>query len=191
MKDGVDYVNAMEEDQMEVFGYQPDGCRTLAAWCGVLLTAGLLRLLFHWHPAWWLYCTHRRCPLHLATRVLLVDQYKQLFVEKIKTVQASSINVPLMLSVTGQADSALEESQKLDELVTLKPGGSLQPAESLVYFENKKIRYIWDADTKAFSRLRGFDRNVPCSYFHQQKGISLQEQVVRFLSPFMCSKCSA
>lgn len=179
MKDGVDYVNAMEEDQMEVFGYQPDGCRTLAAWCGVLLTAGLLRLLFHWHPAWWLYCTHRRCPLHLATRVLLVDQYKQLFVEKIKTVQASSINVPLMLSVTGQADSALEESQKLDELVTLKPGGSLQPAESLVYFENKKIRYIWDADTKAFSRLRGFDRNVPCSYFHQQKGISLQEQVVR------------
>lgn len=57
--------------------------------------------------------------------------------------------------------------------------GSLQPAESLVYFENKKMRYIWDADAKAFSRLRGFDRNVPCSYFHQQKGISLQEQVVR------------
>ncbi|XP_077509717.1 polyamine-transporting ATPase anne boleyn isoform X2 [Amblyomma americanum] len=179
MKDGVDYVNPREEDQMEVFGYRPDGCRTLATWCGVLLTAGFLRLLFHWHPAWWLYCTHRRCPLHQATRVLLVDQYKQLFVERVRTVLPSSVNVPLMLSVTGQADSPLEESNKLEELVTLKPGGSLQSTDRLVYFENKKIRYIWDGDIKAFARLRGFDRNVPCSYFHQQKGISLQEQVVR------------
>ncbi|XP_037566605.2 LOW QUALITY PROTEIN: polyamine-transporting ATPase 13A3-like [Dermacentor silvarum] len=180
MKDGVDYVNAAEEDQMEVFGYRPDGCRTLATWCGMLLTAGLLRLLFHWHPAWWLYCTHRRCPLQQATTVLLVDQYKQVFVEKVRTILPSGVNVPLMLSVTGQADSSLlQESNKLDELVMLKPGGTLQPAESLVYFENKKIRYIWDDELKAFARLRGFDKNVPCSYFHQQKGLSLQEQVVR------------
>ncbi|XP_050051478.1 polyamine-transporting ATPase 13A3 [Dermacentor andersoni] len=180
MRDGVDYVNAGEEDQMEVFGYRPDGCRTLATWCGMLVTVGLLRLLFHWHPAWWLYCTHRRCPLQQATTVLLVDQYKQFFVEKVRTILPSGVNVPLMLSVTGQADSSpLQESNKLDELVMLKPGGSMQPAERLVYFENKKIRYIWDDELKAFARLRGFDKNVPCSYFHQQKGLSLQEQVVR------------
>ncbi|XP_075743945.1 putative cation-transporting ATPase 13A5 [Rhipicephalus microplus] len=165
--------------QEEVFGYQPNGFCTLATWCGMLLTAGLLRLLFHWHPAWWLYCTHRRCPLQQAIRVLLVDQYKQLFVEKVQTIQSSEVNVSLMLSVIGQADSSFQESSKLDRLVILKPGGSLQSIEELVYFENKKIRYIWDAELKAFTRLRGFDKNVACSYFHQQKGLSLPEQVLR------------
>ncbi|EEC19003.1 cation-transporting ATPase fly, putative, partial [Ixodes scapularis] len=57
--------------------------------------------------------------------------------------------------------------------------GAFETTESLVFFENKKVRYLWDHDLKVFTRLRGFDRNVPCSYFHQQKGISLQEQLVR------------
>ncbi|XP_077564177.1 polyamine-transporting ATPase 13A3-like [Haemaphysalis longicornis] len=179
MKDGVDYVNPMEEDQMEVFGYKPDGPRTLVTWCGVLLTAGFLRLLFYWMPAWWLYCTHRRCPLHQATRVLLVDLYKQLFVEKIQTLEASSVKDLVKLEVTGREDSALHESNKHNGLVMLKPGGMLRRTKHLVYFENKKIRYIWDSDIKTFTRLRGLDGNVPCSYFHRQKGISQEEQLVR------------
>ncbi|KAM7310544.1 polyamine-transporting ATPase 13A3 [Ixodes scapularis] len=179
MKDGVDYVNAHEEDQMEVVGYCADNLRTLATWCGVLLTAGFLRLLFHWHPAWMLYCTHRRCPLHQATKVLLVDQYQQLFVEPVQTILPSKVNVPLMVSVTGQEDFSPDGPNEMKELVTLKPGGAFETTESLVFFENKKVRYLWDHDLKVFTRLRGFDRNVPCSYFHQQKGISLQEQLVR------------
>lgn len=183
MEKGVDYVNAMEDDQMEVFGYQPDGRRALATWCGVLLTAGFLRLLFYWYPAWWLYCTHRRCPLQQATQVLLMDQYKQLFVEKLRSMHHSSVKVPFTLKASAKGDSQLHEANKLGELVTVNMGGALQPTECLVYFENKKIRYIWDPEVKAFSRLRGLDGNVPCSYFHQQNGLSLKEQVVRFLNP--------
>ncbi|KAG0418795.1 hypothetical protein HPB47_004586 [Ixodes persulcatus] len=148
MKDGVDYVNAHEEDQMEVVGYCADNLRTLATWCGVLLTAGFLRLLFHWHPAWMLYCTHRRCPLHQATKVLLVDQYQQLFVEPVQTILPSKVNVPLMVSVTGQEDFSPDGPNEMKELVTLKPGGAFETTESLVFFENKKVRYLWDHDLK-------------------------------------------
>lgn len=179
MKDGADYINAGEEDQMEMVGYRQDLCLTILTWCGIVCTAGLLRLLFHWHPSWMLRCTHRRCRLGQATKLLLVDQYKQVFVEKVKTVLPSTVDVAPMLSVTGKSDYAYGGPITLQTLVTLKSGGTLDPTDRLVFFENNKIKYIWDPEHQIFVRLRGFDKNVQCSYFHQQKGIPIQEQVVR------------
>jgi len=37
----------------------------------VFLTAGLLRLLFHWLPHWYIRATHRKCSLAEATTLLL------------------------------------------------------------------------------------------------------------------------
>lgn len=80
----------------------------------------------------------------------------------------------------GQQDVAFaSEATAPQPLLALFFQGAFETTESLVFFENKKVRYLWDHDLKVFTRLRGFDRNVPCSYFHQQKGISLQEQLVR------------
>lgn len=38
----------------------------------IIVTAGILRLVFHWCPHWMLLCTHVRCDLRTATTVLVV-----------------------------------------------------------------------------------------------------------------------
>lgn len=47
----------------------------------------------------------------------------------------------------------------------------------LKYFENKKIRYIWDEDEANFVRLRGLDKNVTLSQLQKMLGgLSKEEQ---------------
>ncbi|XP_064459602.1 polyamine-transporting ATPase 13A3-like isoform X2 [Ornithodoros turicata] len=179
MQDGADYLNAGEEDQMEISGYRQDPCLTFLTWCGIVCSVGLLRLVFHWHPSWMLLCTHRRCRLDRATKVLLVDQYKQVFVEAVRTVRPSDIDVSAMLSVTGRSDHTYDGPITLNHLVTPRPGGVMEPTDSLVYFENNKVKYLWEREVQGFMKLRGFDKNVECSYLHQQRGIPVQEEIVR------------
>lgn len=187
IKDGIDYVNIQEEDQMELFGYKPHRFLTFLTWLGIIGTCGLLRLVFHWQPAWMLYCTHIRCPLHCAKKVLLVDQYHQLFVEAIKEILPSDINITAMMSLVhdiGNVDSnslTTMNSEKTLPVHLVRPGpeGQFKITDSLLYFDNKKVRYIWDSTLKIFVKLRGLDKNVPCSFFHHQTGLSALDQVYR------------
>ncbi len=41
----------------------------------IILSCGLLRLLFHWKPHWMLNLTHVKCPLDCAKKVLLVVSF--------------------------------------------------------------------------------------------------------------------
>ncbi|XP_067135082.1 polyamine-transporting ATPase 13A3 isoform X1 [Centruroides vittatus] len=187
IKDGIDYINIQEEDQMEIFGYKPHKLFTILTWLGIIGTCGLLRLVFHWQPAWMLYFTHVRCPLRCAKKVLLVDQYHQIFVEAIKQIVPSDINISAMLSlvhdVTNTDSNSLTtiNGEKIPPVHLVQPGseGQFEITDSLLYFDNKKVRYIWDSTLKIFVKLRGLDRNVPCSFFHHQTGLSSTEQVYR------------
>lgn len=61
-------------------------------------------------------------------------------------------------------------------LVRPKPNGAFEPTYSLTYFENKRVRYIWDNEKRQFSGVKGLDSDIFCSYFYQQKGLSIEEQ---------------
>jgi cation-transporting ATPase 13A3/4/5 len=41
-------------------------------WLFIVLTGGVLRLVFHWWPHLMLYATHRKCALKSAEKVLVV-----------------------------------------------------------------------------------------------------------------------
>jgi len=66
------YINYGTEEEMEIWGYEISHPKTIVTWFFILITVGLLRLVLYWQPNWLLLCTHKKCPLHLATKVLLM-----------------------------------------------------------------------------------------------------------------------
>lgn len=172
---GLDYINAGEEDQMEIFGFVEDRFRTVITWIVIVSTAFLLRLVFHWKPEWMLYCTHVRCALDKAHKVLLTNHYHQIFVETIRVIrtgekitQEKSLRDPIL-------NQLVDENLKL----TLPDcEGSFQEVESIRFFENRSSFYIWDGGNNEFYKLQGLEK-VPCSYFYKQKGLSQKQQTQR------------
>ena len=69
-----------------------------------------------------------------------------------------------------------DNSSPTYNLIKPKPKGAFEATNCLVYFENKKVRYIWDTERREFVKVRGLDKHVYSSYFYQQKGLSLEEQ---------------
>jgi cation-transporting ATPase 13A3/4/5 len=70
------------------------------------------------------------------------------------------------------------------DLIKPKANGAFESTNSLIYFENKKVRYIWDTEKREFVKVRGLDKDVSCSYFYQQKGLSLEDQNKRYFQIF-------
>jgi len=192
-KANTNYVNYNEEDQMEIYGYQkfiPYCCIT---WLLYILTAGILRLLFHWKPQWSLKCTHIQCPLQKATKVMLIDHYKQTFVEDVQNVHSNQIKRNCYHNYSTFKDNAkldgdhvqVNEEETIGEkenimptIELLKPDGkgNFEVVDHLIYFVNKKVKYIWDEKLNQFIRVTGLDCNVACSYFYSHNGLSIQEQ---------------
>lgn len=56
----------------EVWGYKRSWLRTNVCWLCIVLTLGILRLVLHWLPKYFLVFTHSPCTLAEATRVLVI-----------------------------------------------------------------------------------------------------------------------
>uniref|UniRef100_A0A6A7FU09 Cation-transporting ATPase n=1 Tax=Hirondellea gigas TaxID=1518452 RepID=A0A6A7FU09_9CRUS len=107
-----EYINVGEEDQSEIIGYTRSSLKTAATWMCVVVTAGLLRLVFHWQPKWMLYCTHTRCNLQHATRILIVEEYKKYkryFVKEVITLKASQIRLEQDYSVLSAGVASMDK----------------------------------------------------------------------------------
>lgn len=56
------------------------------------------------------------------------------------------------------------------------PEGKFGLTDCLRFFENKKLRYLWNDNLQLFERVRGLDKSVPCSLFYEQKGLTKEQQ---------------
>ncbi|XP_064599544.1 polyamine-transporting ATPase 13A3-like isoform X2 [Liolophura sinensis] len=180
------YINPGTEEQMEIIGYRLVRLRQILTWGAILLTVGLLRLIFHWKPEWMIWATHCECPLSEAEIVTLQDMYNQLFVAnvmvmtkdgtRVKVLQPGLFSRPrrtsrskLLVRDTFQQDATSAGDQ--DVLVAPFKDESL-----LRFFWCKKLKYLWSNEKQMFSRVYGLDMNTSCSYFHACKGLSYVEQ---------------
>ena len=51
-----------------------------------------------------------------------------------------------------------------DYWVTIpKANGNFENVNSILYFENKKVRYIWDNDVRELIKLHGLDKDIKCT----------------------------
>ncbi|XP_017489622.1 PREDICTED: probable cation-transporting ATPase 13A3 [Rhagoletis zephyria] len=186
-RSGVNYINVEDEDQMEIYGYTPNFAKTLLTWTLILLTGGLLRLLFHWKPHWMLLCTHNLCSLEYAKKVLLIDHFHQKFTETVVCLSndrlsyhnahgAAAAAADQQNTSTTSATAVGDDPEDQHWITVPRPYGVFEHVSSITYFENKKVRYIWDRNAKEFLKLGGLDREIKCTYFYQQKGLSAEHQ---------------
>lgn len=75
--------------------YKRNKIFTAITWFLIIITGGLLRLVFHWIPHLMLLATHSKCQLETADTVLLVERFQgkhtSYHVKKLKTLAAEDI----------------------------------------------------------------------------------------------------
>ncbi|XP_030379323.1 probable cation-transporting ATPase 13A3 isoform X2 [Scaptodrosophila lebanonensis] len=178
-------LNQSQEDEMKICGYQRSRMRTFLCWICICLTAGLLRLVLHWWRHWYLFATCRPCPLQDAEQVLVEEDYQGKHkVYHVKTV--SNLTVEDLSKCLLQQAHTVETPRSPENLDETKlqlsvhfSSAQFKNCRSLRIFRCKQLVYAWDASTNSFNKINGLDCNVPCSYFHQQRGLSEQEQLSR------------
>ncbi|XP_051165501.1 polyamine-transporting ATPase 13A3 isoform X1 [Leptopilina boulardi] len=192
LKNGVDYINPGEEDQMEIYGYKRNAIQTATTWCLIVITGGLLRLIFHWVPHLMLQATHSKCLLEEADTVLLIekfqDKHTSYYVKKIKTLTAQEVS-----KASSDGDYLIDNEpwSENDSIITVSEGkefpmlsihlsgGHFKSVPSIITFSCKKVIYVWDKDRCEFLKLRGLDNGVLTSTLHQMTGLSSFEQYMR------------
>lgn len=166
------YLNYGEEDQMMVVGYEENRFKSILMWILIILSAGILFIIFYWRPHWKLIFTSSRCCLDKAQVLVLKDQYGQIFVEKVQQCSQPKASLPSQNPSVAFHPIVRESSDHSQ--VTLE-----QMEEKCKYFINKKVKYVWKNDTSQFEKLRGPHHNQCCSYFYLSRGLTKEEQLQR------------
>ncbi|XP_032588866.2 polyamine-transporting ATPase 13A3 isoform X3 [Drosophila mojavensis] len=169
-------LNPDQPDEMKVSGYRRSHIRTFLCWICIILTGGILRLVLHWWRHWYLLATCQPCPLEDAQQVLIEEDYKGNHkVYHVKHVHTLDI---------GQLKKLLQKmGEEVDEKKLHLPvhisSAHFKGCRSLRTFRCKQLVYVWESSANNFQKINGLDVNVPCSYYHQQRGLTTQEQLAR------------
>lgn len=65
------------------------------------------------------------------------------------------------------------------ELLRPRGNGTFETVETLTYFDNKKLRYIWNAYDEVFTKVPSLDNDIEVNYFYRQDGLPVSEQEKR------------
>ena len=102
------------------------------------------------------------------------DHYNQIFVEQLQSITSLRSNQKKRRKDIEYYGSVIKH-----DLLRPKDNGTFESVDILTYFDNKKVRYIWSPENDAFTKVASLDKNVECSFFHRQEGLSVQEQEKR------------
>lgn len=69
-------LNADEDDEITIIGYERSIIKTALTWLAFILSAGLIRLFMHWRRHWLLSATHRPCGLNVAKKILICEHFE-------------------------------------------------------------------------------------------------------------------
>ncbi|XP_046398535.1 polyamine-transporting ATPase 13A3-like isoform X2 [Ischnura elegans] len=172
-----------EDSDLEFHGYRRSTCRLLASWTSIFLTAGLLRLLYHWFPRLHLFATHAPCPLSAATKVLVVEsfqkKFKNYYVKDIKTSVVHGLKKEAGECLDDVGGTPIHRKRKERKIKFYLSDGAARVSESIRHFNCKKQCYIWDEDSESFLKLSGLDVALRNADFHRLDGLTEQEQTLR------------
>ncbi|XP_069501032.1 polyamine-transporting ATPase 13A3-like isoform X2 [Ambystoma mexicanum] len=182
------YVNAEEEEEMEIAGYSPCRWKIGLVFLGTLCSGGFLLLFLYWLPAWSVKWTCREVLLQDAWVVLLqtTDEFRTWFRVRVRTLMApgceplgfpqrSDSNEPHPASTEAEEEQGCEEGllQKLPEV----------EQKETRYFIHHNVKYLWNPKTQSFQQLTALERGVSCSAVHKyhSAGLSRSTQDYRKL----------
>ncbi|CAH8649573.1 unnamed protein product [Schistosoma bovis] len=125
-----------EGSRSDIEGYKFSYVRYICVIIGCVLTAGLLRLLFHWFPHWMLWCTHKACGLKEADKVMIKD---------ISGIYIHKVHYPTKEKSRLQCDSSTTDA-------------FLEDQNKHQYIIHKKLKYIWNCESEKFELLEYWDK---------------------------------
>ncbi|XP_034474595.1 probable cation-transporting ATPase W08D2.5 isoform X2 [Drosophila innubila] len=176
----VGFLNQDQQDQMKISGYRRSNVRFLLCWICICLTGGLLRLVLHWWRHWYLLATCQPCSLQEAQQVLVEEDYqgkhKVYHVKPVHLITKDQLKKLLQEKIPKETETI--DDNKIQLSVHFS-SAHFKNCQSLRTFRCKQLVYAWDNGIHNFNKINGLDVNVPCSYFHQQRGLTLQEQLSR------------
>ncbi len=157
-------LNEGTENEMLIIGYELSRKKQMLAWLLEFITFGFLRLVFYWRSDIKLKCTHNKCELYKANKILLQDKYKQYFVEKIEALY--NIDTNNLINI--------QQLNRIKELEDINNENNLLiNNRSIKCFMNKKLKYIYINDK--FERLKGLEEDYSFHYFQQHNGLDVNE----------------
>uniref|UniRef100_A0A1Y1K832 Cation-transporting ATPase n=1 Tax=Photinus pyralis TaxID=7054 RepID=A0A1Y1K832_PHOPY len=183
--DNTMFINKGKDDQMEICGYKPSKLRLAVTYLFIVLTCGLLRLLFHWIPHLYLRATCVPCPVNEAEQLLITELYNGK--HKIYHVKQLRVLTPESVRKLKSDDNRLNHHnhyvpQLENSLLSVHFGeGIFRELDRLLIFTCKKVTYIWNREVSEFVKLRGLDQHVLSETLHRSKGLSIGEQFMRRL----------
>ncbi|XP_076391219.1 polyamine-transporting ATPase 13A3 isoform X1 [Megachile rotundata] len=178
-------IHTGQDEDMRVYGFEKNKFKSVLVYVSYVLTAGWVRLFFHWYPQLHLYATHDKCPLSRATKLLVTDnyqgKYKSYFVKEVKTISTRNISAQQLSRDLNTNDEQLVEKIRCKRLkINLENGTQCEVFEYKAFWCKKQC-YVWDITQNAFSRLIGLDKYTLCSDLHlnSNQGLSKEEQCLR------------
>uniref|UniRef100_A0A6P7GLH0 Cation-transporting ATPase n=1 Tax=Diabrotica virgifera virgifera TaxID=50390 RepID=A0A6P7GLH0_DIAVI len=125
------YLNRGQDDEMQFVCYKKCKIKTALTYLFFLLTAGVLRLVFHWIPHLYLKATSNRCKIEDAEKILITE----VFNKNHKTYHVRPLQILTPDSVA--------KMKKKDDLLRHQPLPDSDIVQALsVHFENGIFRDV-------------------------------------------------
>ncbi|KAF7283519.1 polyamine-transporting ATPase 13A3-like [Rhynchophorus ferrugineus] len=166
-------------EEMEVSYYKASRAKKALTYLGFILTCGILRLIYHFRPCWYLYSTSVLCNKKEAETILIEDMLdennKKNYIKELKTL------TPEIIRNMKEEYRSLG-NKEVDNLVSLSAHfekGKFIHSNKLLMFKVKKMTYVYDTDLNKFIKLAGLDHSVSCAFFHKCTPLTLQENAAR------------
>jgi hypothetical protein len=68
------YINKGQDDEMEICCFKTSTIKIVFTYLVTVLTGGILRLIFHWIPHWYVFATCNKCSIGEAEKILIKVQ---------------------------------------------------------------------------------------------------------------------
>nr|CAI5817421.1 unnamed protein product [Callosobruchus analis] len=175
-------LNRGHDDEMELCCFRRSTAKTVITYLFFVLTAGALRLLFHWIPHLYLLATCDRCTVEKAEKVLITEVYdrkhKIYHVKDLKNLTLESV-----AKIQKEETVSVQVSSDIPSALSVHfEKGEFRELDRILLFSCKKVTYIWNSDKQEFVKLTGLDKGVSSDILHAAiRGLSYSEQFMRLL----------
>nr|XP_020820309.1 probable cation-transporting ATPase 13A4 isoform X2 [Phascolarctos cinereus] len=169
-------LNKGEENEMEIFGYQTEGCRKTLCIAGYVFSCGILPLVFYWRPAWSVWANCVPCTLREADVILLrtTDEFQIYSRKKVTWIYLSSLNGSV--SLTPDHPVIADEDYVINRAI-------IRPDLKVRCIQVQKIRYVWNNSEEQFQKVGCLEDGFTAAKIHLKfgSGLTREEQEIRRL----------
>lgn len=190
-----------QDDHVEICGYRSCPLRTALTYAFIVLTGGVLRLVYHWVPHWFLKSTSVPCPVPQAQYILVTVSVPRKHLKPCYSVRPQELYngkheihhvKPLRVLTPESVQKLRDDDDVLNHHHRRRPSpespaslsvhfanGVFRDVDRLLLFTCKKVTYVWDEEGREFVRLAGLDQGVSAEVLHASGGLSSAEEFMR------------